>query len=245
METTGGGKRFNVNRERSALTVADGIKDCAPTLIGYASIGIASGMVGIASQLSVSEIALLSALVYAGAAQFIICALLAAGSPPYVIIMTTLIVNLRHLLLSMTLAPHFTRYSLVKNIGIGAWLTDETFGVAANRLAAGGELNDRWMTGLNGTAYLGWVASCVAGAVFGKWLGDPMRFGMDFALNAMFIALLVLQVHHLPHRRLRLYIELIGCTVLATVLLAQVLPVHLAILLATVGVALFGTVRDR
>ncbi|GIQ69428.1 branched-chain amino acid ABC transporter permease [Xylanibacillus composti] len=233
------------NERQSVPAFAEGISACAPTLIGYASIGIASGMVGIASQLSISEVALLAALVYAGAAQFIICALLAAGSPAYVIIFTTFIVNLRHLLLSMTLAPHFARYSLVNNISIGALVTDETFGVAANRLASGGVMSDRWMHGLNWTAYIGWILSCVTGAVFGRWISDPARFGMDFALTAMFLALLVLQLHHLPRGRLRLYGELVGYSVLATLLLGQVVPMHLAVLLATAGVAAIGVVRDR
>lgn len=58
-----------------------GIKDCLPTLFGYISIGLAFGVVGVASNLSVLEIALLSILVYAGSAQFIFCALLLTGSP--------------------------------------------------------------------------------------------------------------------------------------------------------------------
>lgn len=83
----------------------EGIKDCVPTLLGYMSIGFAFGIVGISSQLSIWEIALLSIFIYAGASQFIICALLVTGSPLSAIIFTTFIVNLRHLLLSLTLAP--------------------------------------------------------------------------------------------------------------------------------------------
>ena len=59
----------------------EGIKDCVPTLLGYMSIGFAFGIVGISSQLSIWEIALLSIFIYAGASQFIICALLVTGSP--------------------------------------------------------------------------------------------------------------------------------------------------------------------
>src|SRR5699024_5023487 len=120
---------------QSLTTFSQGIKDCIPTLFGYISIGIAAGIVGASSSLSVLEVALLSALVYAGASQFIICALIVSGSPFSVIVFTTFIVNLRHFLLSMTLAPHFTKYSLMKNISIGALVTDESFGVAANKIS--------------------------------------------------------------------------------------------------------------
>ncbi|HBT73698.1 MAG TPA: branched-chain amino acid ABC transporter permease, partial [Lysinibacillus sp.] len=58
-----------------------GVKDCIPTLLGYISIGLAFGVVGSASGLSVLEIALLTILIYAGSAQFIFCALLLTSSP--------------------------------------------------------------------------------------------------------------------------------------------------------------------
>ena len=152
-----------IDMEENILTFHQGVKDCIPTLIGYISIGIAAGIVGVSSNLSILEIALLSTLVYAGASQFIICALLVSGSPISVIILTTFIVNLRNFLLSMTLAPHFTKYSLMKNIGIGALVTDESFGVAINKIIKGEKINDQWMNGLNITAYISWIISCVWG----------------------------------------------------------------------------------
>lgn len=112
-----------------------GIIDCLPTLLGYMSIGIAFGVVGMALDLSVLEVALLSILVYGGSSQFIIYALIVAHTSFYIIILTTFIVNSRHLLLSLTLAPYFTTYSLNKNIGIGALVTDESFGVTATRIS--------------------------------------------------------------------------------------------------------------
>ena len=60
-------------------TFMQGVKDCIPTLLGYISIGVAFGVVGIASGISVLEIFLLSVLVYAGSAQFIFCGLYVAG----------------------------------------------------------------------------------------------------------------------------------------------------------------------
>lgn len=156
-----------------SLSFLHGVKDCIPTLLGYVCIGFAAGIVGASSGVSTMEIAFMSALVYAGASQFIMCSMLAASSPPSVIILTTFIVNARHLLLSASLAPYFSKYSLWKNIGIGALLTDESFGVASDKLAKGGQVSDRWMNGLNITAYLAWIASCVAGGFSGT--GFPGR----------------------------------------------------------------------
>ena len=222
-----------------------GVKDCIPTLFGYISIGIAAGIVGASSQLNVWEVGLLSALVYAGAAQFIICALLVAGTPISVIVLTTFIVNLRHLLLSMTLAPQFTKYSLLKNISIGTLLTDESFGVAYNKVTRGEKLTDSWMMGLNITAYISWVVSCMLGASFGKWISSPEVFGLDFALTAMFLALLVLQLENMKKSKVKLYLSLMLYIVLFMLIFCLFMPSYMAILLSTILVATIGVFKDK
>ena len=62
--------------------------------------------------------------------QFIICALVATGTPISAIVLTTLIVNSRFFLLSMTLAPNYKDYGIWNRLGLSSILTDETFGVA-------------------------------------------------------------------------------------------------------------------
>ena len=222
-----------------------GVKDCIPTLIGYISIGLAAGIVAAASHLRELEMALMSILVYAGASQFIICALLVAGSPISVIILTVFIVNLRHLLLSMALAPQFTKYSVLKNVGFATLLTDESFGVAANKVAQGEKLNDHWMNGLNITAYLSWIVSCVIGTLFGKWISNPEVFGLDFALTAMFIALLVLQLQSVKKTKLYFYLSLVLYMIIAMVIFCMFVPSHVAVILSTILVATIGVVTDR
>lgn len=234
-----------INRGENLTTFYQGVKDCVPTLIGYISIGIAMGIVGASSNLSILEVALLSILVYAGAAQFIICALLVAESPISVIVFTTFIVNLRHFLLSMTLAPYFTKYSLMKNIAIGTLLTDESFGVAVNKIVKKATFNAKWMNGLNVTAYIFWILSCVLGAIFGKWISNPEILGLDFSLTAMFLALLVLQLENIERSKLKLYLSLIVYVVLLMLVLCLFVPSYLAILLSTIIVATIGVIKDK
>ncbi|OAJ74090.1 branched-chain amino acid ABC transporter permease [Brevibacillus sp. SKDU10] len=231
--------------EATAPTFRQGVKDCIPTLLGYISIGLAAGVIGVSSHLSILEITLLSALVYAGSAQFIICALLAANSPYSAIIVTTFIVNLRNFLLSATLAPSFTKYSLLKNIGIGALVTDESFGVAINKITKGEQINDRWMNGLNLTAYIIWILSCMLGAILGKWITNPMVFGLDFALTAMFVALLVLQLQSMEPSKLKHSLSLVVYMIIAMLVLSFLVPSHVAVILATVIVATIGVVTDK
>ena len=134
------------------------------------------------SKFSILEIILLCLIIYAGAAQFIVCALLIAGTPISAIVLTTLIVNSRMFLLSMTLAPNYKHYGFWNRVGLGTLLTDETFGVAITPYIKGEKINDRWLHGLNLTAYLFWTISCVAGALFGKYISNPNTLGLDFAI---------------------------------------------------------------
>ncbi|MET3687218.1 4-azaleucine resistance transporter AzlC [Priestia megaterium] len=232
-------------REKMDLTFRQGAKDCIPTLLGYISIGLAAGVVGVSSHLSVMEVALLSALVYAGAAQFIICALMVANSSISAIILTTFIVNLRHFLLSATVAPKFTKYSLLKNVGIGALLTDESFGVSSSKITKGEPINDRWMNGLNITAYVSWIIACTAGAIFGHLLSNPEAFGFDFALTAMFLALLVLQIESVLPSKLNHYLRLILYMAITMIVLSFFVPSHVAVLISTIIVATIGVVTDK
>lgn len=167
------------------------------------------------------------------------------GSPLSAIIFTTFIVNLRHLLLSLTLAPHFTRYSVKQNIGFGLLLTDESFGVAMNKLAQQGKLNNRWMHGLNITAYLCRIAACTLGGIFGHWISNPEALGLDFALSAMFAALLILSLQTVPKNKLTHRLSLVLYMFVAMFVLLHFVPSHVAVLLATVLVATIGVVTDK
>ncbi|KAI7248113.1 hypothetical protein KC345_g11887, partial [Hortaea werneckii] len=73
-------------------------------------------------------------------------------------------------------------------------LTDETFGVAIQKSAAKSRISEKWMHGLNITAYLNWFLANIAGAILGQWISSPEKWGLDFALPAMFIGLLVLTI---------------------------------------------------
>ncbi|WP_019121756.1 AzlC family ABC transporter permease [Brevibacillus massiliensis] len=182
------------HRVRSDESFMQGVKDCLPTVLGYLSIGFAAGVVEKTSGMSLAEIVLMSLLLYAGSAQFIAAGMMVAGNPATAIIFTVFFVNLRHLLMSAAIAPYFRHLPFWKNVSIGALLTDETFGVAATRLSRKSKGSYQWMSGLNLTGYINWLIANVAGGIFGQWITAPEKFGLDFALPAMFIGLFMLQL---------------------------------------------------
>ncbi|ASA21399.1 AzlC family ABC transporter permease [Paenibacillus donghaensis] len=220
-----------------------GVKDCLPTLLGYLSIGFAAGVVEKTAGLTLAEIALMSTLLYAGSAQFIAAGMIAAGSTVSGIIITILFVNLRHLLLSAALSPYFRHLTPLRNLLLGALLTDETFGVAITRAARSRRISERWMHGLNLTAYLNWIIANMAGAFLGQWIAEPERYGLDFALPAMFIGLLVLTLVSRSKYAADIAVGLTA-VVLAVVVSILVSP-SMGVIVATVVAATLGMVVEQ
>lgn len=224
-------------------TFLQGVKDCIPTLLGYLSIGFAAGVVEKTAGLSVAEIALMSLCLYAGSAQFIAAGMMAANGSASAIIITIFFVNLRHILLSAALSPYFRHLTPIRNMLIGSLLTDETFGVAINEAAKRKRINEKWMHGLNVTAYSNWFIANIAGAYFGQWIADPEKFGLDFALPAMFIGLLVLSM--VSRKKWRLDIVVAISAVIITIGVSLVLGGNIGVIAATVIASTIGMVIEK
>lgn len=221
----------------------EGVKACIPTLLGYLSIGFAAGVVQKTAGLSLVEVALISLIVYAGSAQFIMASMLIANSSIAAMIVTVFFINLRHLLLSAALSPFFKHLTPFKNMLIGALLTDETFGVAIHETASKQRLSEKWMHGLNITAYLNWLAANLAGAYFSQWIADPQKFGLDYALAAMFIGLLVLAI--LARQKIKKDLLVALCAIITIVIFSTFTSSSFGIIAATLAASTFGMVIDK
>lgn len=228
-----------------SLTFKNGVIDCIPTLLGYIGIGIAAGVIGRASNLSVLEVTLLAIIVYAGAAQFIIAGLMLIATPVSAIIFTVFLVNSRHFLMGMATAPYFKKFSMLNNIGIGSLLTDETFAVTMTAVAKKVPVNAQWMHGLNLTAYIAWILSCLLGVVIGNWLPDPRQFGLDYALVAMFIGLLYLQLIGDKSKTKRNMLLVMLTVSVLLIFLMKFVSAELALLIATLLGCLLGVVIEK
>lgn len=228
-----------------SLTFKNGVIDCVPTLLGYIGIGIAAGVIGRASNLSILEVTLLAIIIYAGAAQFIIAGLMLIATPVSAIIFTVFLVNSRHFLMGMATAPYFKKFSMLNNLGIGSLLTDETFAVTMTAVAKKVPVNAQWMHGLNLTAYLAWILSCLLGAVMGNWLPDPRQFGLDYALVAMFIGLLYLQLIGDTSKTKRHMLLVMLTVSVLLIFLMKFVSAELALLIATLLGCLLGVVIEK
>lgn len=184
--------------------LAGGVKAVAPILLGVIPFGMIYGVLAIGAGLTPPAAQAMSSIVFAGSAQFVATQLFLAGAPGVVLVLTTLIVNLRHVLYSASLAPYLTRLSWRWKALLAYLLTDEAYAVAITHyLSPGGA---RPVAGADGALpagrhahwyflgaglglWLSWQASTAAGIALGAQI--PARWGFDFTLALTFIALVV------------------------------------------------------
>ena len=177
------------------LDVKAGVRDTLPTVFGYIGIGLAFGIIASSVGLNPFFVGAMSLFIYAGGAQFITVSMLSSSFPILSIVLATFLINSRMILMSMATAPFLKRYSVFKNIIIGTFLTDESFALGMNKQNyTNGRLTYEWFNTANLVSYFTWVVSSVLGALLGGIVKDPKVLGLDFALVAMFIGLLYLQV---------------------------------------------------
>jgi 4-azaleucine resistance transporter AzlC len=167
-----------------------GFVTCVPVALGVGAYGLVFGVLAREAGLSVVTAITMSATVLAGAAQLIAVGLWDWPIPVVAVVGTTLVVNLRYLLMGASLRPWFTRLSSRQAYTSLFFMADENWALTVKDLRAG---NGRgaFLLG-SGLAIWGfWIVATAIGAVAGGRIGNPQTYGLDFVLTAIFLALLV------------------------------------------------------
>lgn len=168
-----------------------GVRMFLPVAISIAAYGVVWGVLAGQAGLSVLEVALMSALVFAGASQFVALDMWLPGSLPILsIVIATAIVNLRMLLMSATLRPLVSHLSLPRALGAMFFVSDEQWAMTMAEVRKGGG-SVAFLVGTGVLSWLAWMLSTLSGRVLGAFIDDPTRYGLDFAFTATFIALLL------------------------------------------------------
>ena len=174
-----------------------GAKAALPIVLGYLPVGMAFGVLARNAGLTTWEAGSMSLLVYAGASQFIAVEMISKGMVWLPIVITTFFINLRHLLMSSTLSLYFNG-NRIQTLGLlSAQLTDESFAVAMSNTS---KIENRpgYLFGLQITSHIAWITGSVGGALLGGLI-DHKSYGIPFALPALFICLLLLQIRKVHH----------------------------------------------
>ncbi len=217
-----------------------GVRLGTPVLLGYIPIGAAFGVIARTTGLTLVQTITCSMLVFAGSGQFIAVAMMKAGADVPSVLVTTGVINLRHILFSTTLQPYLRHIPLSRQALIAAGITDESFAVNVTD-ARGGSASASSVAGVEFISWSGWQIGTAVGAIATGFIGDPARWGLDFAMTAMFSALLVATAEDRHH------VVVAAIAVALTIGLLLVLPaqwsvwsiVITAVVAAAVGAAVF------
>ena len=170
-----------------------GARDTLPLVIGAIPFGIIFGTLSGSAGLSAAATMGMSLFVFAGSAQFIAMGLVAAGTVWPMVILATFVVNFRHLLYTATLLPHLKRLPPGWQVPLAFGLTDETFVVAVRRWGRrDGSCHKHWyQLGSTVFMYTNWNICTVVGLFAGRMLQDIGGWGLDFAMVAAFIGMVI------------------------------------------------------
>lgn len=171
-----------------------GVRAQLPILLGTSPFGMIYGIFAVKAGLPIGVALAMSLAVFAGSAQFIAAQLFAGGASGIVIVLTTLVVNLRHMLYSASLAPYLRHLSPAWKWLLAFLLTDEAYAVTITRFrqqppGARGTAQHWFMLGAGLTLWVSWQISSAAGYLLGAQI--PASWSLEFTLPLTFIALLV------------------------------------------------------
>jgi 4-azaleucine resistance transporter AzlC len=216
-----------------------GFRDELPILAGVIPFGLIYSVTAVQAHLSPVFVQAMSAIVFAGSAQFIIVQLASVGIPVLIIGVTATILNLRHMLYSASLAPDLTRLSTAWKTILSYLLTDEAYAIVVTHYQRTEDYPRRhwYFLGAGLALWSTWQLSTAAGILLGAQI--PASWSLDFALPLTFIALVVPALRD----RAGIVAALVGG---GAAVLAAHLPLKLGLVAAIlIGVAAGLTVERR
>lgn len=217
-----------------------GCRDEAPLQLGVIPFGMLYGIGALAAGMPVWLAQLSSMLVFAGAAQLVIVQMLGAAAGALPIGLTAVLLNLRHMLYSASVAEHVRHLPRRWRVLLAYLLTDEAYAVAILRYARpagpGPDLRHWYFLGCGLTLWGCWQLSTALGIAFGARI--PPEWDIDFAVPLTFIALLTLLVKERAGQAAALVAALAALALAA-------LPFRLGLVLAIVLGLLAGAAVAR
>ena len=172
----------------------DGVKKALPVILGFIPVGIAYAVMANDAGLTTIENVLMSVFVFAGASQIMAVGMIAQGASLITIVTATLILNLRHIIMSTCVMNKMKKVSLGKKLIASFGVTDESFAIFTT-------IEEKKCTiwyffGVITVSYSAWVTGTILGVIASDVLPEIVSNSLDIALYAMFIALIVPHLKH-------------------------------------------------
>ena len=210
-----------------------GLRKGVPVLIGFVPVAISYAIAATASGMSAGETVGMSAAVFAGASQIMATEMIAGGAGSITIILATLVINLRHIIMSTCVFRKLTTKNWLVRILAGFGVTDETFAIYTTE--SDEKSDEYFMLGLITISYSSWVIGALVGVILQRALPDSLSQSFGIALYALFIALIVPDIK----KSLKLFLTVL-LTVAVNVGLSLLIDSSWSIIVSTLIGAGFG-----
>ncbi len=165
-----------------------GLLSTLPLAPGVIAFGLLYGVMARQAGFSPLEAWAMSAIVHAGSAQFTAVGMWGSNGA-FSIILTTLILNLRHMLMGASVAPHLKEVNPFWRGFLALWLSDESYALTIAEYERGTG-SHYYFFGANLGIYLIWPLSGLAGSLLGSAIPDPAALGLDLVFPLAFLGLL-------------------------------------------------------
>lgn len=166
-----------------------GIKDGIPICLGYFSVSMAFGISAVLAGIPAWATVLISLTNLTSAGQFAGMNLMVAGGTMVEMALTTLIINIRYFLMSLSVSQKVSQKMTVKQrLAVSFGITDEIFAVSMQHKGA---LSSSYMAGLIITPLIGWTGGTFVGAVATSFMPEILANAFGIALYGMFIAIII------------------------------------------------------
>lgn len=166
-----------------------GVRDVSPVVLGIIPFGLVAGAAAVDAGLSGLQAVGLSVVVFAGASQLAAIDLLGDGAPLIVVVGTILVVNLRMVMYSASIAPHLRSVAIRWKAVMAYVLTDQAYALAVTRFRESDVSRRGYYLGVATPLWVVWQLCTLVGIVVGARV--PPWLPLDFALPLVFLALLV------------------------------------------------------
>ncbi len=167
-----------------------GFKSALPIALGVASYGFVFGILSRQAGLDIWTSLGMSVFVFAGASQFVALDMWTTPLPAFTIIITTFVVNMRHILMGTVLVDRFKNLNAAQKYGSLFFMVDESWAFSLNQWQQGSK-NAAILAGTGFSLFLAWNLSTIAGNMLGTGTIDPAIWGIDFSFTAIFIFLAI------------------------------------------------------
>jgi 4-azaleucine resistance transporter AzlC len=168
------------------------LRDATPIVAGYFTVSFVFGLMAVSHGLPVWAPVAMSLMVYAGASQFSCLTLYTAGAPILTILVSTFLINLRHLLMSVCISASFDKYGIRTGSRLlyAVGLTDESFAIHSTMLDDR-SLSPTYLIAFNGFCHGSWVLGSLIGGLAALYASGTVSLDFDYALTAMMLYVLV------------------------------------------------------